>query len=78
MKKRGATKASIQDVDAGFLRPAQAAKYLGVSVRCLSQWQARRVVPFIKAGRKLVLFRRDDLDSAMNRFRQAAVGEGAR
>lgn len=66
---------TIQAEQGGFLRPAAACQYLGISARCLSQWQARRVIPFVKMGKKCVLFKKADLDSALNRFRVAAVGE---
>lgn len=59
----------------GYLRRNEAAQYLGVAPRTLSDWQRRRMVPFIRAGRKCVLFRVTDLDAAMGRFRVAAVGE---
>jgi excisionase family DNA binding protein len=59
-----------------FLRPDQAAQLLSVSKRTLSAWQKARIVPFVKIGRKCVLFRRSDLDKAMTRFSVRALGEG--
>lgn len=49
------------------LRPEQAAKYLGVTSRCLQDWRVRKVGPaYVKAGdqrRGTVLYRRSDLDA---------------
>ena len=59
----------------GYMRRNEAAQYLGVAPRTLSDWQRRRMIPFIRAGRKCVLFRADDLDKALGRYRVAAVGE---
>lgn len=51
----------------------EAAQYARVSTRTISDWQARRIVPFIKPGRKLVLFRKADIDAALAKFMVAAV-----
>ena len=59
----------------GYMRRDAAAEYLGIAPRTLSDWQARRVIAFVKAGRKCVLFRRADLDKAMERLTIRAVGE---
>lgn len=60
---------------AGYIRRKEAAKYLGVTVRCLTKWQARRIIPYHKVSRRCCLYRKPDLDKAMNRFRLKAVGE---
>ena len=61
--------------DSDYLRgQAQAAAYARVSRRCISEWQARRIIPFIKVGRKCVLFRKGDLDAALRRFEVPAIG----
>ena len=52
----------------------EASKYARVSRRTISDWQSRRVIPFIKVGRKLVLFRKSDIDSALNKFQVSAIG----
>ena len=57
----------------GYLRRDEACRYLGISSRCLSEWQARRIIPFVKAGRKCVLFRRDALDRAMEKLTVKAL-----
>ena len=62
-------------VDSDYLRgQAQAAKYARVSRRCISEWQARRISPFLKVGKKCVLFRKRDIDAALSRFEVSAIG----
>lgn len=57
-----------------YLRRSEAAEYLSVSERTISDWQRRRIIPFIKTGRRCVMFRKADLDAAMDRFEVRAVG----
>jgi excisionase family DNA binding protein len=57
-----------------YLRPAEAVRLLPVSRRTLSNWQRRRVIPFYRIGRT-VMFKRADIEAALERFRIAAVGE---
>jgi len=59
-----------------FLRPADAARFLGISRRQLGRLTSRRVLPVSRLGRKLVLYGRGDLEQAVRRFRQSAIGEG--
>ena len=59
----------------GYMRRQEAADYLRVTTRTLANWQTEGIVPFIKVKRRVVLFRRQDLDAALQRFRVAAVGE---
>ena len=58
-----------------FLRPTDAAAYLSISRRQLARLTSRRVLPVARLGRKLVLYGRGDLDKAVQRFRQSAIGE---
>ena len=51
----------------------EAAAYARVSTRTISDWQARHVIPFLKPARKLVLFRKSDIDAALNKFEVAAI-----
>jgi excisionase family DNA binding protein len=57
-----------------YLRRAEAAKLLCVSARTLTNLQKRGAIPYHKLSR-LVLFRRTDIEQALDRFRHAAVGE---
>jgi excisionase family DNA binding protein len=61
-------------VNPAYLRRPDAAAYLNVSERTISDWQRKRIIPHVKAGKKCVLFKRSDLDAAMNRFTVQAVG----
>jgi len=64
---------------AGYDRRHGAALYCNVSDRTISDWQKRRLIPFIKIGRKCVLFKRSDLDKALAKFTIQSVAErGAR
>ena len=70
-------KKALQDayVDSDYLRgQAQAAKYARVSKRFVSDLQARRILRFIRVGRKCVLFRKSDIDEALRRFDVPAIG----
>jgi excisionase family DNA binding protein len=57
-----------------YLRPHEAAELLGVSRRTLSNLQRRRAIGFSRLGR-VVVFRRCDIEAALQRHRVNAVGE---
>ena len=57
-----------------YMRREDAAKFLQVSQRTISDWQRRRLIPHVKLGRKCVLFKRSDLERAMSRYTVQAVG----
>jgi predicted site-specific integrase-resolvase len=56
-----------------YMRPAQALRYAQISRRTLSDWQSKRIIPFLKISRKCVLFKRSDIDTALHRFEVSAV-----
>jgi excisionase family DNA binding protein len=60
----------------GFLRREDAARFLGVSVRTLAQWQAERRISFAKVSHRVVLFKVADLEKCMDRLTVRAAGEG--
>jgi excisionase family DNA binding protein len=60
----------------GYLRRAEAARYLGVSLRTVANFQANRVIPFSKLGAKTVLFKIADLDASIARYRVDSIMEG--
>ena len=60
-----------------YFRKKAAAEYLGVSVRTVDRFLARRIITCYKPD-KLSLFRKEDLDAAMERYRINAVGEDFR
>lgn len=56
-----------------LLSKPEAARLLGISVRTLDGLMARRAVPYLKLGRKLVRFQRGDLLAHIReRYRVAA------
>ena len=58
----------------GYLRRAQAARYLSISLRTLADLQQKRIIPFSKIGSRTVLFKLTDLDAAIDRWRVEAIG----
>ena len=62
----------------GYLRKADAARYLGIAERTLSEWMRRRLVPYVKVSHRVCLFKQVALDAAMDRLtvraREAEVG----
>jgi excisionase family DNA binding protein len=61
-------------VAAAYLRAADVIQLLPISRRTLGNWTRKRVLPFHRVG-KVILFRRADVEQALERFRVAAVGE---
>ena len=61
----------------GYFRRADAARYLGVSVRQLSVWTKAGLVACGKMSHKVCLYKLADLDAAFDRMRVGAVGEAA-
>jgi excisionase family DNA binding protein len=57
-----------------YLRPDEAARAIGVSRRTLSAWQSARVIGFRRVGRT-ILFSVADIQTAIDRYRIAPVGE---
>jgi excisionase family DNA binding protein len=59
-------------IESDYIRGQQeAARYCRVSPRTISLWQTRGLIPFLKPSRKIVLFRKRDLDAALDRFEVA-------
>jgi len=56
-----------------YLRVPEAQRYLRVSRRTLLRWVRGHKIPTIKATRRLLLFRRSDLDAAMERLTVEAI-----
>jgi len=67
-------KHSAPAINPAYLRRDEAAAYLSVSPRTISEWQRQRVISYTKPRPKCVLFKRSDLDAAMQRFTVKAVG----
>jgi len=54
------------------MSPAEAAAYIGVSIRKLRQDTKARLLPVVRLGRRLI-YRRDSLDEAIRRLELRAV-----
>jgi excisionase family DNA binding protein len=52
-----------------FMRPSQAAKYLGVHPRTVRLWQQKRLIPFAKIGARVALFKVSDLEAFVDNNR---------
>ena len=57
---------------AGLMDIANAAAYLGISVRTLRKWKDKRLVPFVKLG-GLLKFRKSDLDAWIEQNTEEAL-----
>lgn len=66
-------KTKTTDETSDYLRPDGVCRCYPISRRTLSDWQARRIIPFIKVSSKCVLFRKSDIDRALSRFEVKAV-----
>jgi excisionase family DNA binding protein len=73
-KSAAANAGAGEAVNKFYLRPDEAAQFLGVSKRTLSNLQKARAIPFSKLNR-VVVFKTSDIIAAVEKFRVAAVGE---
>jgi len=60
---------------AGYMRREAAARFCGVSVRTLAEWQSARLVPFIRVSHRVCLFKVSELEKALDRLTVRAAGE---
>lgn len=63
------------NVKPGYVRRKEAAQYLGISMRTLTDWQQKRVIPFVDVSHRVTLFKRADLDQSLSRYIVKAIGE---
>lgn len=61
-------------VHAGYLRKKEAAQYLSISLRTLSEWQRRKILSHYKPARKVCLFSIQDLERCLERFKVREIG----
>ncbi len=73
-KIRKITQEAIADSSDYLRGHSEVAAYAKISPRCASDWQARGIIPYIKIGRKCVLFRKRDIDAALSKFEVHAIG----
>ncbi len=58
----------------GYLRREDAARFLGVSLRTLAEWQAERRIPFAKLSHRVCLFKIADLERTVDSLVTGAKG----
>lgn len=64
---------NLATIRPGFVRPAVAAKYVGVAPRTIRDWMQHRRLPFSRVSRKCVLIAVRDLDALVASTRVEAV-----
>ena len=61
--------------DSEYLRgQRECGRYSRVSPRTVSEYQRRGIFPYIKIGKKCVLFKKSAIDAALAKFEVAAIG----
>lgn len=60
-------------IEPAFLRPQEAARFLGISKRHLGDLHAKGVIPGCKIGRKLMLYSKAELVRAIMKFQGGKV-----
>ncbi len=65
---------SNEGVRPGYLRREDAARFLGVSLRTLAEWQSEKRVPFAKMSHRVCLFKIADLERTIDRLTIKAAG----
>ena len=55
---------------AAFVRKKEVAEHLNISVRQVSYYQSKGILPFYKPSKNVVLFRLDEVNDAMEEFRR--------
>ena len=72
-----ATKAK-SDRPAFYLSPDQSADYMGISRRTLDRWRKAGLISCVRIGRRLIRYRRPDLDDMMKgHMIRVALDDGA-
>jgi len=61
----------------GYLTKRQAAEYAAHGQRTIDRWRAKGDLPFYRMGARKLLFRAEDIDAYLSRFR-VDVAEAAR
>lgn len=57
----------VQSVDSGeWMRAKQLLKMIPISSRTLDRWKAQNRIPFVRAGERVCLFRRSDVERVLS------------
>ena len=68
------TRSRVGQPAARYLRREEAARYIGCSLRQLDELKHDGELPFHRLGRRLIVFRIDDLEAFMDRYRVVPPG----
>jgi len=63
-----------EQISQRYLRRDQAARYMGCSLRQIDQLKHNGEIPFHRLGRRLIVFRVDDLETFMDSCRVVPPG----
>ena len=58
------------------LNEKEAARHLGVSVRCVQNWRKEGKIPFYRISSRCIRYDLAEIERALRKFRFSAVGEG--
>jgi hypothetical protein len=67
VRKRAKARQTEDYMNEGFLREREQAGKLGISVRTLREWRAKRLIPYFKVGR-VVMFDPSRVRQAVEKF----------
>ncbi len=73
--KNAGHKKGRKAISPGYLRKEEAALYLNISIRTLTDWMKQKIVPYVKVSHRVCLFKITDLDESMDRYKIKAVGD---
>ncbi len=59
--------ATSQKAIEGWVKKADCAKHLNISLRTLNNWMGKGVIPYIRLGERRVFFKLSEVDEAVNR-----------
>lgn len=60
-----------------YIRRREFLDQYGVTNRLLASWQRRRLIPFVRVGRKVTLFRIEDIESFLRRHTVKSLARSA-
>jgi hypothetical protein len=65
---------TTDSIKPGFLRREDAARFLGISLRTLAQWQTEKRIPYAKMSHRVCLFKVSDLEKTVDRLTVKTAG----
>ena len=58
----------MNNVPAIYLRRKEALRLYGLSNKLLASWQKKRLVPYVKVGRRMTLFKTADIENFLKKY----------